>query len=80
MNGNPFESTMTHKFYFLVIYLGTPAIVISALKLTKTWSYSEIILYSVCVQEETLHLTGVRSQLTYCSPNWRPQIIEDIAL
>ena len=35
MNGNPFESTMTHKFYFLVIYLGTPAIVISALKLTK---------------------------------------------
>jgi len=44
MNSNPIESTVTHKFYFLVIYLGALTIAISVLKLKKTWSYLEIIL------------------------------------
>jgi len=83
MNSNPIESTVTHKFYFLVIYLGALTIAISVLKLKKNLvlfgDYSLISTQSVYTKK-TLHLSIVRSQLTYCSPIWRLQLIEDIAL
>ena len=35
---------------------------------------------SVCFAKRTLHLSLVRSQVMYCSIDWRPNLIKDITL
>jgi len=64
MNGNPIESTMTNKFYFLLIYLETPAIVISVLKLTKKLGFIWRLFSTQSVYRKKTRPSSFRSQIS----------------